>query len=228
MRSYLQHLIVLTTLSLVIILSYLSLAFSPDTVGNGAGQTIASDCDESILSTEAVGVESIGDRRLRDAARWRIQAAADDICESARLFAADPAARETALFPFRLTAHAEYHAHGKYRGIRVQFYSETGGAHGNVNYYTKTVTSRNDDVSLAEVLADHDVTDDAFVAAMLDSLTERGEIPFIVPLTSVEQAEYWHITDRGLLSVTFPPFALAPFAYGTLEATLDLETLAAK
>lgn len=220
MRRYIQNLTVFTTLTIIIIFSYLSLSFTPQ--DTQIADPITTSCSPDLLLLEVSGIASIENRHLRRRAQETAQETADRVCVSASLFAADPAASGSALLPFRLSAHAEYHTYQRYRGIRVQFYEETGGAHGNIDYETETVTLQNDPVTLTDVLSDHDITEDDFVRRVTESLTASGDIPFLTPFTDLEQARNWHITDRGLLVVTFPPYALAPYSYGTLEATINL------
>ena len=187
MRYYLQHLIVLTTVSLVIIVSYIHLAFAPkNTNGTDRQQTaVTTPCTDDLLVLEVTGTAAVKNRRLRNTAVKRIQRAADDICQQAQLFAADPVSQGTALFPFRLTAYAEYHITARYRSVRVQFYAETGGAHGNVDYYTETITSRHEIVSLTDVLTEYDITPDTFVRAVPCRTHKTGRY-------SVHHAAYRH------------------------------------
>ncbi|MDE0243186.1 MAG: RsiV family protein [Candidatus Kaiserbacteria bacterium] len=225
MRYYIQNLIVFTAIALTIIFSYLSVSFTPQ--DTQPLDPITTACDSNLLLLETGGVASIENRYLRTVVREKMQTAANLVCASAQLFAADPESQGSALLPFRFSAHAEYHTHKRTRSVRVQFYEETGGAHGNIDYYTQTVTTRNDPVTLTDLLSSHAISEDDFIRMVTEDLTVSGDIPFLTPFSSIDQAQHWHITDRGVLTVTFPPYALAPYSYGTLEATVDLTSQSA-
>lgn len=223
MRYYIQTLTVFTVVSLAIICSYLYLIFTPQKGGVAIDTptAIVTSCSEDLLIVEVSGLALVHNGYLKTFARENIQARADELCHDAQTVFADIPLHDTSLPPFRLTAVAEYHTFDPYHSVRIQFYTETGGAHGNTTYETKTVTTRSSSVSLTDLFISYDITEQDFIDAVITELTRNRAISFLTPLTELSQIAHWHITNRGLIAVTFPPYTLAPYSFGTLETTID-------
>ena len=128
------------------------------------------------------------------------------------------ASPESALLPYMLEITMERAVVGEYEGILITDDAYTGGAHGNIIYVYYNL--RDDkDISLTEYLSNRGYSE-AHLLELVNNHLLRDKHHTIESFKNVPWQVHAPDSEKRIgIRIIFPPYAVAPFAAGTITYT---------